>query len=699
MVFPLLLCSCALLSAQTEERVSIVTNPADTVGMYADRADTLAATVVTASASGNTLSKGKELRTEVISSAGLMKMACCNLAESFENSASVSVGYSDAVTGARQIRLLGLSGVYTQMLDESRPVMRGLSAPFGLSYIPGPWLESIQIAKGSPSVIGGVESMTGQVNVEHRKPTDEVPFFANASVMSDSKTDLNLASSLQLNEALSTVILAHADANFKTEDMNMDGFADDPRLLQLDFANRWFYYTPEFQLRWGLGLVADSRRGGQDGYDSSSYVPGSPWGTDIDNRLLNAYVKLGKALREDQSASVALVADYTLDRMDAWFGGSRYSGVQHSAFANLLYRNQLNDSHDFTVGLSTRLDSYDESLLRVLPTAVDNSIPQRLSTLFQAGAYWEYTYHYEDRFTAIAGLRGEWYNGAGWRLSPRLTVKYQPVEALVLRANGGRGLRYALPLIDHIGVLSTGKAFTGDYLSHQLEDAWTFGGNATLYMGTNAYLSLDYFSTRFAQQLVVDYEAAPGTVAFYPLDGRSWSDSWQADLHLEPFTRFTVDLTARYTDARITLQGGNLVEMPLVSRFKGVLNLQYKTNLSKWIFDFTASVNGSARVYDFMRELRDDEGELLYPQGRTPVYPLLYAQITRRFRGFDIYLGGENLTNFRQKHVILGDLIEMPGMAAMVDTSSQNFDASAVWGPLMGAKIYLGVRITLWKMG
>ena len=210
----------------------------------AQQVDTLDAAVFTDRNQANYISKGKELRTEVVSSAGLMKMACCNLAESFENSASVTVGYSDATTGARQIRLLGLSGIYTQMLDENRPVMRGLSSPFGLSYTPGSWLESIQIAKGSPSVINGVESMTGQINLEHRKPTDEKPLFVNGSVMTDTKTDLNVLSSLQLSDKFYTILMGHVDGNFKTHDMNGDGFVDDPALLQFNLANRWLYYTP-----------------------------------------------------------------------------------------------------------------------------------------------------------------------------------------------------------------------------------------------------------------------------------------------------------------------------------------------------------------------------------------------------------------------------------------------------------------------
>ena len=275
----------------------------DTASIYGERADSLDAAVFVSRQAGNYLSKIKEVRTEVISAAGLCKMACCNLAESFENSASVTVGYSDAVTGARQIRLLGLSGVYTQMLDENRPVMRGLSAPFGLSYVPGQWLESIQIAKGASSVINGVESMTGQINMEHRKPTDEKPLFINGAVMSDTKMDLNIASSLQMGYKWSTIILGHVSGNIKPHDMNGDGFLDEPRMLQFNLANRWLYQADNgVQIRFGVRALQDSRLGGQmlkdkDGkdvfYDKDAYslepVSGKvdPWGSDILNRSIN----------------------------------------------------------------------------------------------------------------------------------------------------------------------------------------------------------------------------------------------------------------------------------------------------------------------------------------------------------------------------------------------------------------------------
>lgn len=668
----------------------------DTTGIYGERADSLDAAVFVSRQAGNYLSKGKEIRTEVISAAGLCKMACCNLAESFENSASVTVGYSDAVTGARQIRLLGLSGVYTQMLDETRPVMRGLSAPFGLSYVPGQWLESIQIAKGSSSVINGVECMTGQINMEHRKPTDEKPLFINGAVMSDTKMDLNIASSLQMGYKWSTVILGHVSGNIEAHDMNNDGFLDEPKMLQFNLSNRWLYQADNgVQVRFGVRAIQDKRDGGQ------IQAIQNRWTSDILNRSLNGYLKVGVPLNEDNSQNIALVADYNYQDMDSGFGTKTYDAGQHSAFANLLYQNVINDSHRFTLGLNGTFDRYDEIIRRLVPQGADFILKEDggITDLANAGVFGEYTYHVGEKFSAIAGLRGDWFYKQGFKVSPRVTLKYMPVDEIVIRANGGRGLRYSTPLVDNIGVFSTGKNYIGAYNDHILEDAWTFGGNITYYMpfgaSSNTYLSFDYFRTQFAQQMVVDYEYGMNDIHFYALDGnRSFTDNYQVDFSVDPVERFNITATFRYTNAKIELAGKGLVEKPMTSRFKGVLNLQYATNLNKWIFDFTASLNGSCRVYNFMEGLKDADGNLLYKDGRTPVYPLLYAQVTRRFKGWDVYIGAENLTNFRQKNVILGSVKDQNGY---VNAFQPSFDASCVWGPLMGIKAHIGFRFTLWK--
>ena len=637
----------------------------------AQQVDTLDAAVFTDRNQANYISKGKELRTEVVSSAGLMKMACCNLAESFENSASVTVGYSDATTGARQIRLLGLSGIYTQMLDENRPVMRGLSSPFGLSYVPGSWLESIQIAKGSPSVINGVESMTGQINLEHRKPTDEKPLFVNGSVMTDTKTDLNVLSSLQFSNKFYTILMGHVDGNFKTHDMNGDGFVDEPAFLQFNLANRWLYYTPEWQIRWGIRAIRDTRRGGQ--------MVG-PWKSEVGNSMLNGYIKVGRSLLEDGSASIALVGDYAFQKMDSSFGKNLYNANQHSAFGNLIYRNQFNEHHDFTAGVNVTADWWEEDI-----SATGLRLFGARTACLQWSPYVEYTFKQGDRFSAVAGIAGVFIDD--FRPAPRLTLKYQPFEALVLRVNGGRGLRRANPIADNIGVLSTGKALEGDWITRLVEDSWTYGGNATVYFTERTSLSLDFFRTQFIQQLLLDRESASAISLYYLNSEQSWSNNFQADFSTEPVERLTFTLTARFTDAKAWYPSGELLETPMSSRFKGVFNAQYKTRLSKWIFDFTASLNGSARVYGFMSSLTDSNGKILYPDGRTPVYPLLYAQITRRFKGFDVYLGGENLTGYTQDTPIVG----------ADDPFGPGFDAASVWGPLMGAKVYAGFRITIWR--
>jgi hypothetical protein len=714
-----ILAAIVSMTAATAQVVDQHGHAIDTTDIYGERADSLDAAVFTSSAQGNYISRFKDVRTEVISAAGLCKMACCNLAESFENSASVTVGYSDAVTGARQIRLLGLSGVYTQMLDETRPVMRGLSAPFGLSYVPGQWLESIQIAKGSSSVLNGVECMTGQINMEHRKPTDEKPLFINAAVMSDTKMDFNIASSLQMGYKWSTVLLGHVSGNIKPHDMNQDGFLDEPKMLQLNFANRWLYMADNgVQVRFGVKAIQDSRHGGQmlmgeDGnhvmYDKDAYIPDpfkaagkvNPWGSDIFNRQLNGYLKVGVPLNEDNSQNIALVADYCYQDMDSYFGATKYLAGQHSAFANLLYQNVINDSHRFTLGLNGTFDRYNEDFSRITwITGPAKAEKIGMTDLANAGVFGEYTFTSGEKFSAIAGLRGDWFYRQGFKVSPRVTLKYMPVDEIVIRANGGRGLRYSTPLVDNIGVFSTGKEFVGSYDEHILEDAWTFGGNLTYYIPagatSNTYVSFDYFRTQFAQQMVVDYSM--NQIDFYALDGgQSFTDNYQLDFSIDPIERFNITTTFRYTNAKQQFKGSEApVEKPMTSRFKGVLNLQYATNLNKWIFDFTASINGSCKVYEFMNMINEDgsmtaapkEGvERMYKNGRTPVYPMLYAQVTRRFKGWDVYVGAENLTNYTQKNPIIG--ADNPRLA--------NFDASCIWGPLMGIKAHVGFRFTLWK--
>ncbi len=686
--------------------------PHDNIVLNLKYENELNALVVTGKQEANYLSKMTPVRTEVISAAGLCKMACCNLAESFENSASVSVGYSDAVTGAKQIKLLGLSGSYTQMLDENRPVMRGMASPFGLSYIPGQWLESIQIAKGPSSVINGLEAITGQINMEHRKPTAENPFFLNLFVNSNLRSEANIASSLQLNDKWSTVIMGHASLDGKKHDGNGDGFRDEPLTRQFNFDNRWLYIASSgVQVRFGAKVLKDRRLGGQMNYkqgmndrssDMSSPDPSGYlgegfkkgiWGSEVHNTGVDSYLKVGVPVSEDNSKNIAFVADYSYYKMNSSFGIKDYGGHQNTGFINAMFQNEINESHRFTAGLSYHYDNMDEGLTDRTVTGYDNNYGKidinyinlgRVEN--SAGVYGEYTYNYGDKITAVVGARVDYSSLNKWMFAPRANLKYSFTPNSVFRINAGRGFRTPNIIADNLGVLSTGRKIKIEE-PIKVEDAWTLGGNFTQYFklgaSENSYISFDYFRTSFNSQMVVDWDKnyKPGSdsplnsVSMYNCKGRSFTDTYQVDLSVEPFERFTVIATFRYTNAKVEMDNQGLTDRPLTSRYKGVLNLQYATRMSKWVFDFTAQLNGPSKK------------PLFLGGGESAVYPMLYAQVTRKFRGVEVYVGAENLTNYRQKDPIINS--DKP--------FSTNYNASMIWGPLMETMIYAGMRLTLWK--
>ncbi|HPW78831.1 MAG: catecholate siderophore receptor CirA [Bacteroidetes bacterium ADurb.Bin037] len=665
------------------------------------------------------VSRMAPVKTEVITAAGLCKMACCNLAESFENSASVSVGYADAVTGARQIRLLGLSGNYTQMLEENRPVMRGIQMPFGFSFVPGQWLESIQIAKGTGSVVNGHEAITGQINMEYRKPTALMPLFVNLFLNNALKTEANVVSSLQLNDNWSTVILAHGSADLMQHDGDGDGFLDDPLTTRATLANRWLYAPQSgFQLRFGFRGLYEDRKGGQK--DNEWVLPGESrdntlWGSRILNKGVNAYIKLGIPLvkhdhdhdheydndhdqdqdhdhetevaAEDENhvdPNIALILDYNLHSQDAYFGLKDFNALQREVFANAAFMSSIGKYHRITVGVSARWERLDQVLLDRWPAGGEESFDLgKRENVY--GAYGEYTLNMDDKLVFIAGARADYNSIYGWLFTPGVNLRYNFTEDLVFRATAGRGFRSPNSITDHIGVLSTGRRilFEG---TPGLEEAWTYGLNLTLELpfghGEKSSLGLEYFRTDFMNQLIADQEylwdAQIPSILFYNLEGRSFTNTWQVDFTTEPFKGFSVLATFRYNDSKVHLKGQGLTERPLTSKFKGVLNLQYTTPSDTWVFDVTAQLNGPARIPDFAAGTG---------QKYSPIFPMFYAQITKKINKVEIYAGGENLLNYRQPNPII----------SADDPFSPNFNAAIIWGPLMGIRIYAGMRLSLYR--
>ncbi len=686
--------------------------------------------VVVTAGQGNYVMQGGIVKNEMISFAGLCKMACCNLAESFENSASVTVGYSDAISGARQIKMLGLAGTYTQILDENRPIMRGLSSPYGLSYTPGMWLNSIQVSKGISSVTAGHEAMTGQINLEHRKPTDDERLFLNVYFDDELKPEINLSSALPVtkDKKLSTVILAHGSMDTQSHDKNKDGMRDMPFSNQANIANRWLYQTEQgVQIRWGAKYTRDQRLGGdirfkpdmrEDMWEKKIY------GSSILNQNANAYLKIGSPVgagvyneqtEDEVRSSVAFVADYNFYDENAYFGLNDYLARQHSLLANLMYDHYFSLRHKLIVGAMATVDRYDETLRSPSLIGVDASAAiaptknlysfDRLES--ELGLYAEYTYTLADKFSAVVGVRGDYntfYKKA--YLTPRGHIKWNITPTTILRASAGMGYRSTNVIADNIGILATGRTIIFDgnkdgvdkpfYLTsdfQRMESVATFGGSLaqtfTLVGYRDATLSFDYFRTEFLNRVIADQEWGADYVNIYATDGRSFTDNYQVDFTWTPVERFDIFATFRYTNAKQTITRADgttaLVESPLVSRFKTLLNLQYATKFRRWVFDVTAQYNGKCRL----PSLDGDIKSVKY----SPSYPMLFAQVSYKIKSWDIYLGCENILGYRQKDPILLGGEKMSVGENPYDTS---FNSSVVWGPLKGRKFYIGVRFNLY---
>lgn len=678
--------------------------------------------VVNSSLGGNYVKRDGILKGEMISFAGLCKMACCNLAESFENSASVTVGYSDAISGARQIKMLGLAGTYTQILDENRPIMRGLSAPYGLSYTPGMWLNSIQVSKGVSSVTAGHEAITGQINLEHRKPTDDERLFINFYVDDELRPELNLSTALPVtkDKKLTTVLLLHGSMDthlLGDMDDNKDGFMDLPKTRLGAVSNRWLYSADNgAQVRWGVKYLAENRLSGENGYKSSMrdlVEQQRIYGSQIKNREMNAYFKFGMPVgpgvyddeeQDELRSNVAFVADYDRFRERAYFGLNDYDGTDNMVSLNAMYNHYFTYRHALIVGVQSHLQFLDERLTNATPW-LEGTAPSEWTLDRQeneVGAYAEYTYTIKDKFSLVAGVRGD-YNSYYDKmyLTPRGHIKWNITPTTILRGSVGMGYRSTNVITDNIGILATGRRIVfsqsapaaGGLLRpasfdgiDRMEKALTAGGSLTqiftLVKEEDATLSFDYFRTQFFRSVVADQEYSADEIMIYSTDRNSFTDTYQVDFSWTPIERFDIFATFRYTNSRMTIDRPDgstaLVERPLVSRYKALINLQYATRYRRWVFDVTAQLNGPSRLPTQNGNLADSS--------LSPVYPMFFAQVTRKVGKFDIYLGCENILDYKQEHPILN--ADAP--------FSAGFNSSVVWGPLMGRKIYAGLRINFY---
>lgn len=609
------------------------------------------------------------VQTQVITRNELERAACCNLSESFETNASVDVSYTDAVTGAKQIQLLGLAGTYSQIQVENIPALRGLASTFGLGYVPGSWMESIQVSKGTASVANGYESIAGQINVEYKKPWEDEIFFVNGYANSIGMAEFNTNFSTSLSNNLSTMVLAHVENMSIENDHNNDSFLNHPLVKQYHVLNRWKYQFGGFESQMGIRLLDEKRNAGQLMQNDIT----NPFGIDINTRQYEGFAKAGYIF-DRPNTSLGLIASANQHEQQSAFGPTMYNGMQQSLYSNLVFITYLGrTNHTVKTGLSFAYDYYNESLNDISLNRTE-TIP---------GAYLEYTYKWLDALTLMAGARVDNHNLHGNLFTPRLHVRYQPFEQLNIRASAGKGYRTANIIAENMYLLASSRnmVFVEEI---GIEEAWNYGINITQryeLMGRELVVNTDFYRTQFNNQLVVDMDQDPNNVYFYNLDGDSYSNSLQVEASYKPVDRLDVTIAYRWNDVRSTINS-ELIEKPLVSRYKGFISTSYETLNREWQFDYTLHLNGEGRLPNtnqFPEEYRRSEN--------FPAFFTMNAQISKKFKNVDAYIGIENLTGFTQKNPII----------SADNPYSPYFDASMVWGPLTGRKVYVGFRYAITK--
>ena len=651
--------------------------------------------------------------TQTIGTEELCRAACCNLSEAFETNASVDVAYSDAATGAKQIRLLGLSGTYVQLIQENTPAVRGLAQNFGLEYIPGPWMSGIQVSKGTSSVINGYEATSGQINVELLKPQTQNPLSLNLMLNTELMAEANIMGGWQIplkehehehehhheegehcdHESLYTGIMAHYGQNFMAMDDNHDSFVDMPKTINANLANRWFYRHGDYTFQAFVRGLYDRRRGGQIGHHADTIA--NPYLINLNTWRVEGFLKNGYIYDDESGSSVAVITAVSYHDLNNTYGVRNWKANQLNAYLNAIWQGNfegsglIDNDHRVSAGVSLNVDNYHESL-SILTQPLD-----RLE--ITPGIFAEYSYKYAEMLSLVAGLRIDYSTRYGFFVTPRMNIRYSPFEWWTLRASVGLGYRSPNVIADNAFVLPSSRTL---HLASDIrqERAVNTGISTTFYIPLGSrqlQLSAEYYYTHFLNSLIVDMDRDKHAVYIYNQSdiagAQSFAHSAQIEATIEVLRGWTWTAAFRYTDVEQTTYNSSknqyeLRPKALTNRFKGIISTSYQTPLKKWQFDVTAQFNGISRMPDGFVALGDYLGGYGTPHPIT-WYPQLMAQITKYWRTCSLYVGAENMTNFKQ-------------FAPVVDSFNPwgaDFDASMVCGPTTGWKVYVGFRYDLEK--
>lgn len=624
--------------------------------------------------------------TMTMNSGELLKAACCNLAESFETNPSIDVNFSDAVSGTKQIRMLGLTSPYIMITEENIPSVRGASQAYGLTFTPGTWVESIQVTKGAGSVVNGYESMSGQINTELIKPATDIPFYLNLYGSQDSRFEANAHFNQKISDKWSSSLFLHGNLRTNKNDMNHDGFLDHPIGNQINVMNRWQYLNPESG--WVGFLTArymkDDKQMGELNFDpDTDRLTTNAWGGEIKTEKVDGSAKVGYVFPDMPYQSFGWQNAFSYHSQQSYFGLNQYDITQRSFYSNLIFSSIISNTlNKFSVGLNFNYDDYDESVTNYGYNNFDR-------TDYSTGVFGEYTYDNTDNFALVLGLRADYSNRLDFFVTPRMHLRYNPWKDAVVRLSAGRGKRFANIFAENQNLFASSRQFmiraeNDENYGLNPEIAWNYGLSFTQkfhLFNRRGDVTVDFYRTDFENQIVVDIDQSTREVGFYNLDGKSYANSFQLELNYNLVAHLNLRAAYKYYDVQTAYDKG-LMQKPLQAKNRLFANLEYTTHETEkgghWRFDFTWNWLDKQRL-----PYTGDNSEANRLADYSPAFSTFNAQITKVFSDrFEIYLGGENIGNYRQERVILG----------AEDPFGTEFDSTIAYGPIFGQMYYAGLR-------
>ena len=618
-------------------------------------------------------------KVERISGKELLKAACCNLSESFETTPSVDVAFTDAVTGYKQIQLLGLAGPNTLITRENIPEVRGLASITGLTFTPGQWIEGMQLSKGTGSVVNGFEGLAGQINIELRKPMEGDEQFYNLYQSNQGRTEANTYVRFTPKERLFTNLFLHGKTQWMKVDQNGDKFLDQPMGNSFIGSNRWMWFGKKgTELQLGVKYNYTDNWGGNELYTKEeSPATSNYWGMKLKTNRLDAWSKIGKVYEQKPWKSMGLQLAFSAHRQDMSFGRKTYIADERSFYANYIFQSIIrNPNRVIKIGVTFNYIDRNEEV----------NLAKYKNSEMTTGVFSEYAHTFSKKVNAVLGARVDYHNLYGVYVTPRFHIRYAPDEHLAIRASAGKAYRTATVFSENLGLFSTNRTVlivpsqTNGVYGLKNESAINTGMNATYKFKLNyrpGTLSGDYYYTRFQNQVVTDWEESQ-FVKFYNSTKLSYAHSFQLQLDYELIRKLDVRLAYRYHDVQTTYDN-TLRQKPLNAKHRAFINVGYATR-SKWSFDYTVQWTGSKRIPSTVL----NPTELQFAT-KSPAFITMNAHINKSLgRGFEVYGGVENLLNYMQNSPIIDS--ENP--------FGQYFDGSLIWGPTMGRSIYGGLRYT-----